>query len=134
METTAVFHLSASDPASELFRQALGLAASSSLTVIAQQPTAAETLLFEVWDPTKPVRPEKRYLYTDRGAGLEPVSAFMPHKAAQLANLLAHPEIRVTILDAESAIGIYNDLEARFPSRETIRNGRPRSYLPPVLD
>ena len=85
-------------------------------------------------DSPAPGRPEKRYLYTDRGAGLEPVSAFMPHKAAQLANLLAHPEIKVTILDAESAIGIYNDLEARFPSRETIRNGRPRSYLPPVLD
>ncbi len=134
MPTTAIFHLSANDPAAELFRQALGLAPTSSLVVLAQQPTIAQTLLFEVWTATRPGRPEKRYLYTERGAGLEHVTAFMPHKAAQLANLLAHPEIKVTILDAADAIEIFNDLEARFPSRETLRNGQPRQYLPPVLD
>lgn len=132
---TMIHHLTASDPAAELFRQALGLETVASLTVIATNPTTAQTLLFEVWHADKPGRPEKRYLYTTDGTAPAPaVCAFMPHKAQQLASLLAHPEIKVTALDAESAIAVYNEVEARFPSRETLRNGQPRHYLPPVLD
>ncbi len=137
--STMIHHLAASDPAAELFRQALGLEAVASLTVIATTQTAAQSLLIEVWDPMRPGRPEKRYLYTEKGrlgaAGAsEPVAAMMPHKAEQLACLLSHPEIKITVIDAEAAIEIYTDLEQRNPSRETLRNGRPRQYLPPVLD
>ena len=133
--TTAIFRMTAADPAGELFRQALGLDPMTSLVVIASAPTAAQALLVEVWDATKPARPAKRYLYTTDGRGdRRPVCAFMPHKAEQLAALLSHPEIKITIVDAETAIDIYNDLEAQFPSRETLRNGQPRQYLPPVLD
>lgn len=136
---TMIHHLAATDPAAELFRQALGLDAVTSLTVIATAPVSAQALLVEVWDPMKPGRPQKRYLYTERGrlgaeGAREPVAAMMAHKAQQLAALLSHPEIKITVLEAAAALDIYNDLEARSPSRETLRNGQPRQYLPPVLD
>ena len=42
---TMIHHLAASDPAAELFRQALGLEAITSLTVIATTETTAQALL-----------------------------------------------------------------------------------------
>ena len=63
---TMIHHLAASDPTVELFRQALGLEAVVSLTVIATMQTGAQTLLIEVWDPMRPGRPEKRYLYAEK--------------------------------------------------------------------
>jgi hypothetical protein len=132
--TYNVLQLAEGEPAAIFFRQSLGLPAGTRLTVLIDAPAAPLTLLFEVFDPFNPARPQKRYLFCNDPANPAQVTAITPEKARQLVGLLSHPEIRVITLPVATAIDEYRRLEADTPSYETIRRGEPRFYLPPKLE
>ena len=71
--------------------------------------------------PCGPAGRETRYLYAENptpqapAGASERVPAMMPHKAEQVACLLSHPEIKITVIDAEAAIEIYDRPRAAQP-------------------
>ena len=50
--------------------------------------------------------------------------------ARNLAALLSHPAIIVTVIEYATAIEAYITIETATPSRETQANGHPRQYEP----
>ena len=50
--------------------------------------------------------------------------------ARNLAALLSHPEIVVTVIEYATAIEAYTAIETATPSRETQTKGHPRQYEP----
>jgi hypothetical protein len=89
------------------------------------------TLLFEILDPPDPT-PRKRYLFCNDPRHPAQVTACTEYRARNLAALLSHPEIVVTVIDFATAIETYSAIETATPSHETQANGHPRQYDPPA--
>jgi hypothetical protein len=87
------------------------------------------TLLFEILDPPDPT-PRKRYLFCNDDRHPRRVTGCEYIHARNLAALLSHPEIIVTVIEYATAIEAYTAIETATPSRETQTNGHPRQYEP----
>lgn len=87
------------------------------------------TLLFEILDPPDPT-PRKRYLFCNDNRHPLRVTGCEYIHARNLAALLSHPEIVVTVIEYATAIEAYTAIETATPSRETQTNGHPRHYEP----
>ena len=76
------------------------------------------TLLFEILDPPDPT-PRKRYLFCNDDRHPRRVTGCEYIHARNLAALLSHPEIIVTVIEYATAIETYTAIETATPSRET---------------
>ena len=76
------------------------------------------TLLFEILDPPDPT-PRKRYLFCNDDRHPRRVTGCEYIHARNLAALLSHPEILVTVIEYATAIEAYTAIETATPSRET---------------